>query len=272
MIMCLLCTNIVPGAGDAPVNNHTGVFYPGAYIPWKKIGNQEGSLTWGSGQDSGSKDSKLLKYYLSKTPSDGHPCKKQELREPYLKDVQMQIHTVGHQDQYRRHRILPGSVKKTMLWILCIYSTWLPPRILSTFEVSCGFTMLCLRCVRSCTKFQFYLYNSKINETQTLCLSHFVIFLWKILQESWDRIASILRLRWATKRGFRYPKYQASITTNWENIIWCFTLASILLKQYSLMVENVPSAMASLSKLRRCSCHEKIAWHHSQWSKVRDIG
>lgn len=45
MIMCLLCTNIVPGAGDAPVNNHTGVFCPGAYIPWKKIGNQEGSLT-----------------------------------------------------------------------------------------------------------------------------------------------------------------------------------------------------------------------------------
>ena len=45
MIMCLLCTNIVQGAGDAPMNNHTGVFCPGAYIPWKKIGNQEGSLT-----------------------------------------------------------------------------------------------------------------------------------------------------------------------------------------------------------------------------------
>lgn len=180
MIMCLLCTNIIPGAGDAPTNNHMGVFCPGAYIPWKKISNQEGSFTWGSGQDSGSKDSKL-KYYLSKTPSDGHLYKKQELREPYLEDVQMQIHTVGHQDQYHKHRILPGSVKKTMLWILYLYSTWLPPRILSTFEVACGFTVLCLRRVRSYTKFQFYLYSSKISETQTLYLSHFVIFLWKIL-------------------------------------------------------------------------------------------
>ena len=132
----------------------------GCLLPWslysmEKIGNQDGSFTWGSGQDSGSKDSKLLKYYLSKTPSDGHPYKKQELREPYLKDVQMQIHRVGHQDQHHKHRILPGSVKKTMLWILYLYSTWLPPRILSTFEVVCGFTVLCLRCVRSYTKFLF---------------------------------------------------------------------------------------------------------------------
>lgn len=150
-----------------------GVFCPGAYIPWKSrmpyMGIRDRILA-------------LRTQRSSNTTYLKHPQVAVHTRstKPHLKNIQTKIHTFCHQDQYSTHRTLPGSVKDVILWILYLCSTWLPPRILSTFEVARGFMVLCWRYVRSYTKFQFYPYDSKINETQTPYLSHLIIFLWKI--------------------------------------------------------------------------------------------
>lgn len=175
-------------------------------------------------------------YLISKTPSDGHLYKKQELREPYLGDVQMQIHTVGHQDCITNTESCLGQCKKTMLWIL--YSG--PPNFSQDplYLWSAVITVLCVRRVRSDTKFQFYLYS--LYRDSRCCISLTSSFSLKDPIGKLREIVSILRLRWWQREDSSIQNIKIALLQI-EKHNCCFGPALHLLQVIHYSIENVPS-------------------------------
>lgn len=94
--MCLLDTNIVPGAGDdASVNNHGRYLLPWSLYSMRK-GRQSRRIPYRRNGD------KVLAPWTQRSPNVNylkHPQMAIIVINKKRENVQMKIHTLGHQDQ-----------------------------------------------------------------------------------------------------------------------------------------------------------------------------